>query len=374
MAIFNIIPNCIKPVALTTSETYYALRVYNGTVVLGINDVGYPSSWWNGKSPVQNGYVIYIPNQSTRSTISTQIASNNSQVINIAKAQPGGSSISNIYDAINYLILNRNCVIMNYNLPNFPTVGLVAFVLSGFSQSFPESFSGLTKTWWSANTASITTPTKNYFTAVNNLELQADAFGITFDGASQYCTINDSTNIPVGNSSYSICCWFNANSFALSGLVGWGNYGTQNQANAFRLTSDGNLVNYWWNNDLTTSGLNLQTGTWYCAICTYDATSNTRIIYLNGSTIVAQDNPSGTHNVTTATNTTIGYTGLNSNYFDGYIINAGIYNTALSAQQAQNYYEAILPYTGVNREFNLLVNPTGSIATTQSIQNINIQH
>jgi hypothetical protein len=188
-------------------------------------------------------------------------------------------------------------------------------------------------------------------------------------------TINDATNIPIGNSSYTIACWFNTSLIGDAyGLVGWGNYGTNNQANAFRLTSDGNLVNYWWSNDLTTSGLNLQTNTWYCGICTYNASTNTRTIYLNGIN-VAEDNPSGTHNVTTATNTTIGYTGTYSNLFDGLIFNVGIYNQPFTAQNASDYYEAILPLIAFSvREFNLLINPSGSIATTQSLENINIQH
>ena len=379
MAVFNIIPNIFKAVALNTSENYYALRPYNASIVLGINDVGYPSGWYNGTTPPTNtgagtGYSVYIPNQGNTSTVLIRLSNNNTQLISLASTV-SGTTITNVYDALVTLIVQYNCIVANYDLPNFPTSGLVAFVLSGFTQSFPEAFSGVTKEWWSANNGTITTPNKNYFTAVDNLTMDTNTLAITFNGSSQYCTINDSTNIPIGNSSYTIACWFFTNALASTyGLVGWGNYGTINQANALRLTSGGELVNYWSSNDLTTSGLNLQTNTWYCGICTYNASTNTRTIYLNG-TNVAQDNPSGTHNVTTATNTTIGNTGSGSNLFNGYIYNAGIYNQPFTSQNASDYYQSILPLiTYGAREFNLLINPNGEIATTQSIENINIQN
>ena len=99
-------------------------------------------------------------------------------------------------------------------------------------------------------------------------------------------------------------------------------------------------------------------------------------IYLNG-TSVAQDNPSGnTHNVTTGANTTIAYNDISgTSPFNGLLFNAAIYNKVFTAQDASNYYQAILPLiTNSAREFNLLINPNGEIATTQSIENINIQN
>jgi hypothetical protein len=374
--LFNIVPNCIKASSPSTSESYNALRLYNAAIVLGINDVGYGStsdlSFWNGFTPPYYGYTIYIPNQGTTSTISTQICYNDNQLINIA-SELLGSKINNVFDALISLIGDYNCVVMNYNLPDFPTNGLVAFVLSGFSQSFPEQFSGVYTQWWSSNTASIVSPTYNYFLVnTGNITMDGTSFALALNGT-QYFTINDGDNIPIGNSDYTMACWFNTNTLGANGLIGWGNYGTDNQANAFRITTEGELDNYWWANDLVTSGLNLQTGTWYCAICTYNSSTNTRTIYLNGSN-VAQDNPIGVHNVTTAANTTIGYTGTGSDNFDGLMLNAAIYNEAFTDQNALDYYNAILPLVSLTREFNLLTNPLGAIATTQSIQNINIQH
>ena len=380
MALFNIIPNIFKAVPLTTSETYYGLRPYNSLVVLGINDVGYPSGWYNGKTPPTTGgpgtgYSVYIPNQTNTSTVFIRLSNNNTQLISLASTV-SGTTITNVYDALVTLIVQYNCLVANYDLPNFPTTGLVSFVLSGYTQSFPEAFSGLSKQWWSANDASITIPEKNYFTAFDNLTMDTQTFALVFNGTTQYCTINNSTNIPIGNSSYTIACWFNTKISGTYQLMGWGNYGTNNEANALSITSGGELVNYWGTNNLTTSGLNLQTDTWYCGICTYNATTNTRTIYLNG-TSVAQDNPSGnTHNVTTGVNTTIAYNDISgTSPFNGLLFNAAIYNKAFTTQNASDYYQAILPLiTYGAREFNLLINPNGEIATTQSIDNINIQH
>jgi hypothetical protein len=374
MALFNIIPNCIKAVSLSTSETYNALRPYNSAIVLGINDVGYPSGWWNGRTPPGSGYTVYIPNSPSSSTISTRIANNNYDLISIA-SYVSNTTITNIYDAFVSLIVNYNCLVMNYNLPNFPTIGLECFLLAGFSQSFPEAFNGATKIWWSSNDASITSPTKNYFNAVDNITMDSVITAISFNSFSQYLTINDSTNIPISNSSYTLACFFNMNNLNNYDLIGYGNFSTDNQANSLTITSNGEIENFWGTNNLTTSGLNLQTDTWYCAICTYNASTNTRTIYLDGNS-VAQDNPSGSHNVTTASNTKIGYNATSgSSLFYGLIFNAGIYNVAFTPQNASDYYQAIYPLIANSiRLFNLLVNPTGSIATTQSIENINIQH
>jgi hypothetical protein len=61
--------------------------------------------------------------------------------------------------------------------------------------------------------------------------------------------------------------------------------------------------------------------------------------------------------------------------FNGLIFNAAIYNVAFTTQNASDYYQSIYPLIANSvREFNLLVNPNGQIATTQSIENINIQH
>lgn len=160
-----------------------------------------------------------------------------------------------------------------------------------------------------------------------------------FDGSTTYGSIAYSGEnfVPIANTDYTISVWFNMSAFSgAGGLVGWGNYGTNNEVNAFR-TIGSELVNYWFGNDLTSEGANLQLNTWYNAVCCYNSGTNTRSIYLNGN-LVGQDNPSGTHAVPSADNLTIGVT-YGTEYFNGKIQNVNIYNICLTPQQIlQNYY------------------------------------
>ena len=367
---FNITPNCIKAVALGSTEAHDALRPYNSKIVLGLNDVGYGTTtelgFWNGKTPPDGGYVVYIPEQATTSTISTKIFYNDFELIQFATQS--GVSGTTIYDAITGLI-NLGNLVMSYNLPDFPlNNNLVFSVFSGITQSLPNSFSGLTTQWKCMGSAAFTT-FDNYFTGSSNLTMDADA--VIFDGTLS-CTIDSAANIPVGNSDYSIVVWFYPTAIGGGqGLVGWGSYGNNNEVNALRLDGD-NLLNYWWANDLNATAL-LENNTWYCVVATYNSATNTRSIYLDG-TLLDYDNPTGTHAVPTASNLTIGVTN-STEYFTGLIQNVAVYNIALDLQNVRNYYYSTLPLIGgANPTYNLLTNPALQNTVTESNDYINVEH
>ena len=187
--------------------------------------------------------------------------------------------------------------------------------------------------------ANYTTYDNYFFTnGTNNLQLDGDA--VVFDGTFN-CSISNPANMPINDDGYTMVVWFYANTTTgIQGLVGWGNYGTDNQANAFILQND-TLVNSWWNNDLVVSA-SIQISTWYNAIASYDPFTNTRSIYLNG-VLLGSDNPTGTHNVPTAANTTVGYAGTNTVNYQGEIQNVAVYNIPFTLTDAQNYYTSTLP-------------------------------
>lgn len=127
--------------------------------------------------------------------------------------------------------------------------------------------------------------------------------------------------IPSGNDPYTMEAWIYPRSYSngvneAQGIMGWGNWGTTNQANGLRLAEGGRLLNYWWGNDLRTDPV-VPLNTWTHVAATFDGT--TRRIFVNGA-LVASDTPVG-HNVSVVDNLTIGATnnGVVYDGFDGYI-------------------------------------------------------
>jgi len=105
---------------------------------------------------------------------------------------------------------------------------------------------------------------------------------LAFDGTDDALTLPTTTAVPINNSTYTLEAWIKPTTMDALGIIGWGNYGTANQANALRLTPTG-LVNYWWANDLQVTTSNLADGRWHHVAATFDGT--TRSLYLDGAVV-----------------------------------------------------------------------------------------
>ena len=236
---------------------------------------------------------------------------NNSEFINITNTLLN-SNYNNAPDASSGLTTNGFW--NSYTGILIPTNGLTLYVDAGLNLSY----SGSGTQWYDLSGNNNTGTLQNSPTYSSS-----DGGVLTFNG-SQYISFSSPTNIPIGNSNYTISVWFNPNSLGSNGLVGWGNWGGGNQVNAFRLSSS-NLLNYWWGNDLAASA-SISTNTWYNAIARFDGTN--RQIWVN-NVMIGQDNPGSSHNVPNADNMKIGTTN-NGEYFNGKISNVEIYNRSLS--------------------------------------------
>ena len=236
---------------------------------------------------------------------------NNSEFINITNTLLN-SNYNNAPDASSGLTTNGFW--NSYTGILIPTNGLTLYVDAGLNLSY----SGSGTQWYDLSGNNNTGTLQNSPTYSSS-----DGGVLTFNG-SQYISFSSPTNIPIGNSNYTISVWFNPNSLGSNGLVGWGNWGSGNQVNAFRLGSS-NLLNYWWGNDLAASA-SISTNTWYNAIARFDGTN--RQIWVN-NVMIGQDNPGSSHNVPNADNMKIGTTN-NGEYFNGKISNVEIYNRSLS--------------------------------------------
>ena len=216
--------------------------------------------------------------------------------------------------------------IENQAYPSIVTTNQSLLLDAGYTASYPL----VNSIWYdisgNGNTGTINGATYN----------SANLGTLVFDGADSI-TFSSVNNIPVGSTPYTLNVWFNANTLGNKGLIGYGNYGSTNQVNAFRLTS-GNLTNYWSGNDLSTTDSPITTNTWYNAVATWDGT--TRKIYVNG-VLKVQDTP-GTPSTSVTSNLTVGLTNT-TEYFDGKIGLVQVFPNALTQTQITQNYNAILP-------------------------------
>lgn len=170
-----------------------------------------------------------------------------------------------------------------------------------------------------------------------NEPIQADgqiAKAQSFDGSNDYIGVSSPTGIPSGNSPYTIEAWIKPDAYGSKGIVGWGNWGTTNQCNAFRLTDDG-LVNYWWANDLFVTVSGLTDGGYHYVLALFDGT--TRAIYVDNVS-KGSDTPTG-HNAVVS-NFRIGST-YNGEYFDGIQDEVRISNVARSSAWIKASYNSL---------------------------------
>ena len=280
-------------------------------------------SYTNGKTSQVNSRAMGFP--TTGLTDSALILS-----INKLAASKSSGPFTGLTGAITWAI-SEGYFIINQEYPSIVTSGCVLNLDASLPASYPLVFSNWYDLSGNGNTGTLSGATYS-----------SSSYGnLVFNSSnSDYVSFASTSNIPSGNNNYTISTWFNPSSLGTKGLVGWGNYGTTNQVNSFRLSATG-LVNSWQGNDLSVT-TSLSTGTWYNAVATFNGI--TREIWVN-SVSVGSDTPTS-HNVTTTSNLTIGRTN-NSEYFDGSIGEVQIFNRALTSTEITQNYNALLPrYNG----------------------------
>jgi hypothetical protein len=196
------------------------------------------------------------------------------------------------------------------NATSYPGTGTTWFDLSGNSNDVTMQNSG-----------NITWNSSGYFS-------------LTGDG---YFNRATTTNLPMGNSSYSLSVWVRLPaSWSAQGFISVGGFEATNRSNAFRTNGTNGYSHYWWDNDLSPNNGTLSpTTSWFYALAQFDGTI--RSIWINGVQL-ASNTPSG-HNVTSSL-LQVGKTHSGPyEWLNGDIGKALIYNRALSSTEiSQNYY------------------------------------
>jgi len=213
---------------------------------------------------------------------------------------------------------------IEYN-PIIVTNGLVGY----WDAANTRSYSGSGNTWYDL------TANGNNLTLTNSPTFNSSGYFST--GSTGYFTGAGSASIPTGNSSYTMLLFARLSTWAdYRGFMSVGDFLVNNQSSALRTSTStlGNMIHYWWGNDLSVSNNNgnIQNNQWFYVGASFDGT--TRRVYSN-TVLVASDTPTS-HNVTS--NTIQLAKTYSTEYLQGDISLAQIYNRALTAQEVlQNY-------------------------------------
>ncbi len=182
------------------------------------------------------------------------------------------------------------------------------------------------------------------------------AFNFTGDGIISYVGFASPSNkIPIGNSPYTLSAWMKSDGAGgVQGIIGWGNYGNDNQVTAFRLDSGvcsgfNGLDIYWWGDDLVSCAdpINIYDGNWHNVLTTYDG--STKKLYVDGGLIGQMTPLNAVHDVPDTSHFAIGLTATAFNeYFNGSLDDVRVYDRALSPEEITALYGALsADYTGV---------------------------
>ncbi len=110
-------------------------------MAIGVNQVEYsPTSttgWYAGISPPVSGYTVYV-NKVTQGP-SILVASNDVDLVSIARSQGATSTVTTTAGALNYFVSQSDMMVVNKNYNDIVTSGLVLNVDASFVSSYPVS-------------------------------------------------------------------------------------------------------------------------------------------------------------------------------------------------------------------------------------------
>jgi hypothetical protein len=319
------------------TEQVGSIAAANGNAQIDNNE------WWSGPDE-EPGYVIaYIdpggdrPNAPERIFMTNYIChvgffrtgdKTDLSFVRLVRQISGNNNLVSGVQAKDWLTANGFWTSWPGALPT----GMVLFLDAGYPNSLPGPSSS---TWYDLS------GNNNHGTINGATYTPENGGSLYFDGVNDYVDFASVNDIPIGNDPYTISAWFNSDEMPSDrGFVGWGNYGSVNQVNAWRLRNNGgntSFRHYWWGNDLDyDTPTQLSTGVWYHGLVTFDGT--TRSMWVNGE-FVGSDLPGLGHNVPYATNLTVGVTN-NTEWFWGKLAQIIIYKRGVSAQEVEMIYSS----------------------------------
>jgi len=249
---------------------------------------------------------------------------------------PGSIALSQVYNRILSpfeIFQNFNALKGRYGIPDIVTDGLVLNLDAGNPYSYLSGSSGTTWTDVSGQ--------GNNGTLTNGASYANGA--ISFDGVDDKITFSSA---PSFYTDYTIECFFKAISLnAGEGLVTWGE--NVNYKRRALILWNGGHSGYWTVRSSTFNSnpegtTQIQTGTWYHAAVSLDASANCKI-YVNGVLETTSTNTIATPGTNTLL---LGDTGY-PEPFNGHIASAKIYNRVLSDSEVLQNFNALRGRYGI---------------------------
>jgi hypothetical protein len=329
-----------NPIKYTTGTETLALK--KGNFYIATGDVGKGPSdttgYYQGLSPSEGGYVIYLNKEGAPGGLSYHSATNDSELISFTNSL-ANTSFTSATQCLNYYATQTDKVCVNRDYEGIVTNGLVLNVDAGFTPSYSRSGT----TWYdlslSGNNGTLTNgPTFN----------SSNGGGIVFDGVDDYVpTPNPISN----NSDFTINFWmYYLGGNSTVGLISTWNTSWQGVGISF---SNFNNNNVWslrsWANNGAGGGMNWGVldnlkNVWSNITLTFTNSNGTQRGYING---MFQNSESNKNNLNHDTTLQIARGGLSDSqqlqlypYVNTILSNLQIYNRALTAAEVSQNYNA----------------------------------
>lgn len=324
-------PNTIK---YSTGSESLALK--KGNFYIGTGDVpkGPTSStgYYNGISPPAGGYTVYLNKESNGPSI--YVATNDAQLIDFTN-KIAGTSFTTATQCLNYYATQTDKMVFNRDYEGIITNGLVLNLDAGFTPSY--STSGVT--WYDVSNGG------NNGTLTNGPTFNSSNGGnIVFDSTDDYGTVSYNSNLDLIN-TVSLQTWVKYTTTSNTILIEKSNNNTHYQLQIFDSNQGtpgiaGQLVFMLQPNESNwvTSGVVTNDGNWHHVVGTYNRTSTTSIIYIDG--VLTNTNSSITTGPTSNAQPLLIGSRSGVGGFGGSIANILIYNRVLSASEVLQNYNA----------------------------------
>ena len=318
-------PNTIK--YNVSAET---LALKKGNFWIGTNDVGKgpttSTGFYNGVTPPTGGFTIYLNSGPSIYTVST-VAQLTGLTSSIA-----GQTFTTSGQCVNYFATQTDKMIFNIDYPAIITSGLTLNLDAGFIPSYSQSGT----TWYDVSSGG------NNGTLTNGPTFSsANGGSIVFDGGDDFVSLPSQTAI-FSNSSFTVSLWMypTINGEGFNQMI-FSSIGPGPDLNSkgvlIRLKDDTGILFAFYNDDLSTATGAYVYDVWQYVVCTYNYTTDTSTIYVNGVSKATGNN--GPCTETGAMTTRIAQW-FNQEYYFGRVSLCSLYNRSLSQTEITQNFNA----------------------------------
>jgi hypothetical protein len=287
------------------------------------------TGFWAGITPPSGGYTMYGNKTDNGPSIFT--STNDTNVI-ITAQKLGGTNISTIYDALSWFNGQSNRLIVNMDYPSIITNGLILNLDPGYIPSYPRSGSTLYDLSQNQNNNTILDPSIITWTS-----------GTTGGGVLNFSKqtlkqITGGTEANLTSTGVTLSVWvnFSAQTNTINRFITIDSEIAQIRRNSTNLEM---AVNAGGSIKAFVAPQTFTNGTWYNTVCTYNSTTSTSTLYVNGVQLSATTSITGALS-TSSIGIKISSEGT-TECMEGSMSVFQIWNRALSGTEITSNYNAL---------------------------------